>query len=202
MKGESSSISSILTRTGIHSLLRSDLHHSLRCVCVAVVCCSIIYFLGTGFGRQAEWKNPAQTGLVQVSSSPLAVQPPSLPAWAALSRTPCRCVTQAVPDAWFLFDFLNVFICPTAYTLRHVINPSDSSLPLLFASCFDLLLCWRSNSTSLMTTKRLRTGNCRHQTTPKNGKRLSHTRKISLSTKNRTQRSLFPLRILALSVLP
>ncbi len=79
----------------------------------------IIYFLGTSYGTQRDWKNPGQTGIVNVSSSPLAVQPPSLPPWGALSRTPCRCVTQAIPDAWFCIDLMNLWVVPTHYTLRH-----------------------------------------------------------------------------------
>jgi hypothetical protein len=79
----------------------------------------VVYWLGSNRYTQ-EWKNPGMTGIVRATSSPLAMQPsPSAPAWAALGRDVTRCVTQPSKESWFCFDFVNIWIKPTAYTLRH-----------------------------------------------------------------------------------
>jgi E3 ubiquitin-protein ligase HECTD1 len=78
----------------------------------------ILYWLGTKMGTSA-WSNPAELGLVQVTSSPLAVNPVSQPASAICGRTTVRCVTQAIQNSWFCVDFVNLYIRPCAYTLRH-----------------------------------------------------------------------------------
>ena len=102
-----------------------------------------MYFLGTQQYTQP-WQNPGYIGAVHVSSTPLALQPPSEPAYAIVGRETVRCVTVPgkvwllrpfsrlplfllkrlaticfVQDAWFLIDLLNCRVIPDAYTLRH-----------------------------------------------------------------------------------
>jgi len=78
--------------------------------------CGVVYWIGSN-GRRQEWRNPATSGLLKVTSSQLASQ--SMPVWAACGRTPARCVTEPKKNTWFCFDFGQLFIIPTAYTLRH-----------------------------------------------------------------------------------
>ena len=78
----------------------------------------ILYWLGTQRGTRP-WANPADLGLVQVTSVPLAIAPRSEPASAIVGRSLCRCVTLPNRESWFVIDLLNVWVRPTAYTLRH-----------------------------------------------------------------------------------
>lgn len=78
----------------------------------------ILYWLGTQRWTKP-WQNPADLGVVQVTSVPLAVAPKSEPASAIVGRSLCRCVTLPNRESWFIIDFLTVWVRPTAYTLRH-----------------------------------------------------------------------------------
>ena len=78
--------------------------------------CGICYFLGTDW-RTAPWRNPAQMGVISVTSSRLAKD--SVAAAAIVGRTLGRCVCMAEKNNWFLVDFRNLYIRPTHYTLKH-----------------------------------------------------------------------------------
>ena len=80
----------------------------------------LVYYLGSFGGRELVWENPGKCGLVKVTSSPLAEDPPSLPAWGILSRSAVRCVTQARKRSHFTISFGDQYaIRPSAYSLRH-----------------------------------------------------------------------------------
>ena len=68
-------------------------------------------------GGLSNYRNPAETGLVVVSSSPLAAD--SEPASAIVGTSAVRCVTAPRPNAWFALDFNERSIAPTHYSLRH-----------------------------------------------------------------------------------
>lgn len=76
----------------------------------------IIYFLGSKGGTEP-FQNPADTGIVSVSS--IGITKDSAPKDAVVGRTLVRCVTQPVENAWFCIDFLDKWIQPTLYTIRH-----------------------------------------------------------------------------------
>lgn len=76
----------------------------------------VLYYLGTcGFSQP--YQNPCEAGLVKVSSSGLMID--SKPASAAVGREVVRCVTKPTRNSWFMFDFLDMSLCPSCYTLRH-----------------------------------------------------------------------------------
>jgi len=79
----------------------------------------IMYYLGTQCGTDPQWRNPADLGLVRVTSSPLVPNPPSAPAQSIVGRSVVRCVTMAQPNSWFAINLLNRRVTPTQYTLRH-----------------------------------------------------------------------------------
>lgn len=76
----------------------------------------IFYWLGTNRGTTM-YRNPGETNIVRVTSSPMASQ--SAPAYAACGRTVTRCVTEPSKNTYFCFDLQDVYVIPTAYTLRH-----------------------------------------------------------------------------------
>ena len=76
----------------------------------------ILYFLGTDW-RTAPWRNPAEAGVVTVTSSRLAKD--SYPATAICGNKVVRCVCMAEKNNWFMIDFRNIYIKPTHYCLRH-----------------------------------------------------------------------------------
>lgn len=78
----------------------------------------ILYWLGTSRWTKP-WVNPADLGVVQVTSVPLAIAPRSEPASAIVGRSLCRCVTLPNRESWFVIDLLTIWVRPTAYTLRH-----------------------------------------------------------------------------------
>jgi hypothetical protein len=78
----------------------------------------ILYWLGTSRGTKP-YCNPAELGVVTVTSVPLAIAPRSEPASAIVGRSLCRCVTLPNRESWFVIDLQNVWVRPTAYTLRH-----------------------------------------------------------------------------------
>eukprot|EP01084_Bolivina_argentea_P250100 418904_1 len=78
--------------------------------------CGILHFLGTDW-RTAPWKNPAEMGVVTVTSSRLGKD--STPATGMCGREVVRCVCMAEKNNWFMIDFRNLYIRVTHYTLRH-----------------------------------------------------------------------------------
>lgn len=87
----------------------------------------VIYFIGSN-GKTSEWVNPAQYGLVNVSSSD-GKQLPYGKLEDILSRdsVSVNCHTKDNKKAWFAVD-LGVHIIPTAYTLRHARGYGRSAL--------------------------------------------------------------------------
>ena len=88
----------------------------------------LLYWIGTNAKTAAEWVNPAQYGLVVVTSS----EGRNLPYGRLediLSREPgaLNCHTNDDRRAWFAID-LGVWIRPTAYTLRHARGYGRSAL--------------------------------------------------------------------------
>lgn len=87
----------------------------------------LIYFIGTN-GKTTEWVNPAQYGLVTVTSSE-GKQLPYGKLEDILSReaVSVNCHTRDNKKSWFAID-LGVFLLPTAYTLRHARGYGRSAL--------------------------------------------------------------------------
>lgn len=88
----------------------------------------VIYFIGTNGKTSAEWVNPAQYGLVTVTSS----DGRNLPYGRVediLSRdsSALNCHTNDDKRAWFCID-LGLYIIPTCYTLRHARGYGRSAL--------------------------------------------------------------------------
>lgn len=87
----------------------------------------IIFFIGSN-GKTSEWVNPAQYGLVQVTSS----EGKNLPYGKLediLSRESIsvNCHTKDNKKSWFAID-LGMFVIPSAYTLRHARGYGRSAL--------------------------------------------------------------------------
>ncbi|XP_055588609.1 E3 ubiquitin-protein ligase Ufd4 isoform X2 [Uranotaenia lowii] len=87
----------------------------------------IIYFIGTN-GKSTEWVNPAQYGLVTVTSSE-GKQLPYGKLEDILSRdsVSVNCHTKDNKKSWFAID-LGMYVIPTAYTLRHARGYGRSAL--------------------------------------------------------------------------
>uniref|UniRef100_A0A182SWP8 E3 ubiquitin-protein ligase n=1 Tax=Anopheles maculatus TaxID=74869 RepID=A0A182SWP8_9DIPT len=87
----------------------------------------IIYYIGTN-GKTLEWVNPAQYGLVTVTSSE-GKQLPYGKLEDILSRDSAsvNCHTKDNKKSWFAID-LGIFLIPTAYTLRHARGYGRSAL--------------------------------------------------------------------------
>lgn len=87
----------------------------------------LLYFIGSN-GRTTEWVNPAQYGLVTVTSSE-GKQLPYGKLEDILSRdaVSVNCHTRDNKKSWFAID-LGVFVQPTAYTLRHARGYGRSAL--------------------------------------------------------------------------
>ncbi|UYV64246.1 HECTD1 [Cordylochernes scorpioides] len=88
----------------------------------------VIYWIGTNAKTVSEWVNPAQVGLVVVTSS----EGRNLPYGRLediLSRdaSALNCHTNDDKRAWFAID-LGLWIIPTAYTLRHARGYGRSAL--------------------------------------------------------------------------
>jgi len=78
----------------------------------------IIYWIGSN-ARSADWVNPATKGLVVVSSSEGRILPyGSLDDILSREESPKNCHTKDDRNSWFAID-LGLWVCPTAYTLRH-----------------------------------------------------------------------------------
>lgn len=88
----------------------------------------IIYFIGTNGKTSSEWVNPAQYGLVTVTSS----DGRNLPYGRVediLSRdsSALNCHTNDDKRSWFSID-LGLYVIPTCYTLRHARGYGRSAL--------------------------------------------------------------------------
>ena len=87
----------------------------------------IIYFIGTN-GKTTDWANPAQFGLVVVTSSEGKHLPyGKLEDILSRDSVSVNCHTKDNKKAWFIID-LGMFIIPTAYTLRHARGYGRSAL--------------------------------------------------------------------------
>ncbi|EDV98881.1 GH13561 [Drosophila grimshawi] len=87
----------------------------------------LIYYIGSN-GRTYEWVNPAQYGLVQVTSSEGKTLPyGKLEDILSRDGVSLNCHTKDNKKAWFAID-LGVYIVPTAYTLRHARGYGRSAL--------------------------------------------------------------------------
>lgn len=87
----------------------------------------IIYFIGTN-GKTTDWANPAQFGLVVVTSSEGKHLPyGKLEDILSRESISVNCHTKDIKKAWFAID-LGLFIIPNAYTLRHARGYGRSAL--------------------------------------------------------------------------
>ncbi|KAH8394178.1 hypothetical protein KR215_003788 [Drosophila sulfurigaster] len=87
----------------------------------------LIYYIGSN-GRTCEWVNPAQYGLVQVTSSEGKTLPyGKLEDILSRDSVSLNCHTKDNKKAWFAID-LGVYVVPTAYTLRHARGYGRSAL--------------------------------------------------------------------------
>ena len=81
----------------------------------------IIYWLGTDYGKNQQWKNPADPAMnlnlvtVKVCKKKADSQPPH----CFIGRTTVRCLSDEQQNAWFSVDFQDRYIKPTLYSLRH-----------------------------------------------------------------------------------
>ncbi|XP_030767252.1 E3 ubiquitin-protein ligase Ufd4 isoform X3 [Sitophilus oryzae] len=88
----------------------------------------IIYFIGTNGKTSGEWVNPAQYGLVNVSSSDGRNLPYGrLEDILSRDSSALNCHTNDDKRSWFSVD-LGLFIIPSAYTLRHARGYGRSAL--------------------------------------------------------------------------
>jgi hypothetical protein len=76
----------------------------------------ILHFLATDW-RTAPWRNPAESGVITVTSSRLAKD--SVPATAICGHEIQRCVCMAEKNNWFMVDFRTIYVRLTHYTIRH-----------------------------------------------------------------------------------
>ncbi|XP_036321102.1 E3 ubiquitin-protein ligase Ufd4 isoform X1 [Rhagoletis pomonella] len=87
----------------------------------------LIYYIGSN-GGTCEWVNPAQYGLVQVTSSEGKTLPyGKLEDILSRDSVSVNCHTKDNKKAWFAID-LGVYIIPNAYTLRHARGYGRSAL--------------------------------------------------------------------------
>ncbi|XP_076273657.1 ubiquitin fusion-degradation 4-like isoform X2 [Rhynchophorus ferrugineus] len=88
----------------------------------------VIYFIGSNGKTSGEWVNPAQYGLVNVTSSDGRNLPYGrLEDILSRDNSALNCHTNDDKKAWFSID-LGLFIIPTAYTLRHARGYGRSAL--------------------------------------------------------------------------
>ncbi|XP_050310432.1 E3 ubiquitin-protein ligase Ufd4 [Anthonomus grandis grandis] len=88
----------------------------------------IIYFIGTNGKTSCEWVNPAQYGLVTVTSSDGRNLPYGrLEDIVSRESSALNCHTNDDKRAWFSID-LGLFMVPSAYTLRHARGYGRSAL--------------------------------------------------------------------------
>ncbi|CAG9766512.1 unnamed protein product [Ceutorhynchus assimilis] len=88
----------------------------------------VIYFIGTNGKTSSEWVNPAQYGLVTITSSDGRNLPYGrLEDILSRENSALNCHTNDDKRAWFSID-LGLFIIPSAYTLRHARGYGRSAL--------------------------------------------------------------------------
>ncbi|XP_050406417.1 E3 ubiquitin-protein ligase HECTD1 isoform X3 [Patella vulgata] len=88
----------------------------------------LIYWIGTNGRTTTDWVNPAQYGLVMVTSSEGRNLPyGKLEDILSRESAALNCHTNDDKKAWFAID-LGVWIIPTAYTLRHARGYGKSAL--------------------------------------------------------------------------
>jgi hypothetical protein len=78
----------------------------------------IIYHIGSA-GKTREWVNPASREIRVITVKSCELMKDSEPAFCWIGRKTVRCVTRNLMNSWFSVDFIDHFICPTHYTLRH-----------------------------------------------------------------------------------
>lgn len=76
----------------------------------------LIYKLGC-WGETKQWENPAEAGIIDITSSSLLHD--SSPRVALAGRDLVRCVTKPQPNSWFCFDFKDKLAKVEKYALRH-----------------------------------------------------------------------------------
>jgi len=77
----------------------------------------LLYFLGVQGGARASYSNPADIGMVTVTSSSLMSD--SQPLSALVGRMSTRCVTKPHQRSWMAINVKDVKMRLTHYTLRH-----------------------------------------------------------------------------------
>lgn len=88
----------------------------------------VVYFIGTNGKTSSEWVNPAQYGLVTVTSSDGRNLPYGrLEDILSRDTSALNCHTNDDKRSWFSID-LGLFIIPSAYTLRHARGYGRSAL--------------------------------------------------------------------------
>lgn len=85
----------------------------------------VLYYLGTRKLTQT-WSNPAEIGVVKLSSSQIKHDSDSITVF--VGRSPARGVLDDVQNAWFCVDLLENTLVPTFYTLRHYNSKATVSL--------------------------------------------------------------------------
>ena len=81
----------------------------------------VLFFFGSKGTRDAnKYQNPAKLGMVIVNTSEM--MPDSQPYAAFVGRQCVRCVTKPSASCWFSVDFIDKYIKPSHYTLRHYIS--------------------------------------------------------------------------------
>ena len=76
----------------------------------------IVHYIATQNGTQP-WQNPAKAGWIRITTS--GILHDSVDETAVVGHEVVRCVTKADANAWFAIDFIDKFVAPTHYTLRH-----------------------------------------------------------------------------------
>eukprot|EP01006_Ploeotia_vitrea_P052211 TRINITY_DN67660_c9_g12_i2.p1 TRINITY_DN67660_c9_g12~~TRINITY_DN67660_c9_g12_i2.p1 ORF type:complete len:1039 (+),score=601.97 TRINITY_DN67660_c9_g12_i2:75-3191(+) len=76
----------------------------------------VVHYIAT-LGHTQQWVNPAKAGLIKVTASSLMND--STPATAVVGHDVVRCVTRPEANSWFIIDFVDKCVKPTAYMLRH-----------------------------------------------------------------------------------
>jgi hypothetical protein len=111
----------------------------------------IIYWLGTMYGRNAEWQNPHTLGLVTARCS--SISNGVIEQLVDRKGRGVRLYTSPRVGEYFVVDFKHLHIKPTHYTLTHI---SSDNVPLdwsLYASIDGnhwTLLCKHQDDRSLM----------------------------------------------------
>ncbi|ETO36723.1 hypothetical protein RFI_00341, partial [Reticulomyxa filosa] len=75
----------------------------------------ILYFFGTRGGTKT-YENPGTLGMIIINSAD------SEPVDAFIGRKVVRCVTKPGASCWFSVDFVDKYIKPSHYTLRHYVS--------------------------------------------------------------------------------